>query len=195
MISVTSDLKHLERRLTNIEKKQLPFATARALTNTAKLVQQDEIKQLEKDIDRPTPFTKRAFYVRSAKKKHLVATVGIKEIQANYLGLQIQGGTQRPKGKALVQPANIRLNKYGNLTKGKIKKLLAKTNVFSANINGTAGIWQRDKKGRLKLLIRYKERQQHTKRFQFYETGLKSARRNFFSEFKKSFDAAIKTAR
>lgn len=194
-INVTHDLDKLKKKLNYIERKQIPFATAKALTDTAKEVQQKEVEQLEKDIDRPAPFTKRGFYIRRATKNNLVSVIGIKDIQAKYLGLQVEGGTQTPANKAIVRPANLKLNKYGNLTKGRIKKLLARPDTFSGTVKGVPGIWQRNKKGGLKLLVRYKAKQQHTKRFKFYETAASEAKQRFPVHLKRNIALALKTAR
>ena len=46
--------------------------------------------------------------------------------------------------------SNVKLNRYGNLAggQGRIKRLLAKKNVFQGTIGGVAGIWQRPKRGK-----------------------------------------------
>ena len=71
--------------------------------------------------------------------------------QAEYLRFQIEGGTRTPKGRAIAVPtSNVKLNRYGNLAggQGRIKRLLAKKNVFQGTIGGVAGIWQRPKRGK-----------------------------------------------
>ena len=42
--------------------------------------------------------------------------------------------------------SNVKLNRYGNLAggQGRIKRLLAKKNVFQGTIGGVAGVWQKD---------------------------------------------------
>ena len=194
-INITHELDQLKKKLNNIERQQIPFATKNALNDTANELKAAEVKQLDKDIDRPTPFTKRAFFIKGATKKRLVAVLGIKDIQAKYLGIQIKGGTQTPANKAILTPANIKLNKYGNLTKGRIKKLLDKPNTFSGKVGGVAGIWERNKKGGLKLLVRYKDKQDHKPRFKFYDTAEEEVKSIFPVHLKRNIALALKTAR
>lgn len=195
LFSISSDLRQLEKDLSDIEKKQIPFAASRAINETAEIVKEELIEQLDKDLDRPTPFTKRGFYIRRSSKRDLTAIVGIKDIQAEYLGLQIEGGREKPKGFALITPVNIRLNKYGNLTKGKVKELLEKPGVFSGTVGGVGGIWQKNKRGQLKLLIKYKKEQQYKKRYQFYETAEATAGKHVLKRLRLSLDYALRTAK
>ena len=194
-VKVTHDLAKLGKRLHSIQSKQIPFATAKALTATAKHVQAKQPEQLEKDFDNPTPFTKRGFYVRGATKAKQYAIVGIKDIQAKYLELQIKGGTRRPKGKALIAPSELRRNRYGNIPKGKIKALLAKPSVFSGTVNGTPGVWQRNKNGSMKLLISYSSEQKYKKRYDFVESSRAMARKQFPRELQRSIAFVMRTAK
>ena len=71
--------------------------------------------------------------------------------QAEYLKLQVEGGTRTPRGRAIPAPtSNVKLNRYGNLAGGqnRIKRLLAKKSTFQGTINGVAGVWQRPKRGK-----------------------------------------------
>ena len=71
--------------------------------------------------------------------------------QAEYLRLQIEGGTRTPSGRAIAVPtSNVKLNKYGNLIcgQGHIKRLLNRKDTFQGAINGIADVWQRPKRGR-----------------------------------------------
>jgi hypothetical protein len=199
-ISVKSDIDKALKRLAEIEKKQVPFATAKALTETAREIQREMPKQVEKDLDQPIGFTKRGFYVVSAKKSDLKAIVGIKDIQAGYLGLQVSGGTARPRKRALLSPAGVNLNKYGNMARNKVKQLLARPDVFSGTVRGIAGIWQYQGKAgkpgrKLKLLIRYKDQQEYRPRFKFYDAAEAIARASFRRNFDTALSAALRTAR
>lgn len=194
-ITVKSELYKLTKRLSDIQKKQIPFATAKALTSTAKHVQTKQAAQLEKDLDKPTPFTKRGFYVQGATRSKQYARVGIKDIQAKYLKLQIEGGTRKPNKKALIAPVQQRRNKYGNMPRGKLKALRAKPNTFSGTINGTAGLWERAKSGKLKLLVSYAKEQKYEKRYDFVGTARAMARKQFPIELQKAIRFALRTAR
>jgi len=62
--------------------------------------------------------------------------------------LQATGGKRRAKRRAVGVPVNQRLDKYGNMPRGALKRALAKPDVFSGTVNGVAGVWQRPKRGR-----------------------------------------------
>jgi hypothetical protein len=56
-ISVSSDIERLTRHLREIERKQIPFATATALTAAAKHAQAEVRARIPSIFDRPTAFT------------------------------------------------------------------------------------------------------------------------------------------
>ena len=65
-ISVKHDLKQLQRRLTDIEKKQIPFATTVALNDVAFGLRTHLQRKAQDDLDNPTPWTLRGFRVVQA---------------------------------------------------------------------------------------------------------------------------------
>lgn len=199
-ISIKSDIKKAIKALDDLQRKQVPFATAKALTDTAKAVQKAVIAQAEKDLDNPMPFTKRGFYVQRATKANLIAVVGIKDIQDKYLRTQIFGGTSKPNKRALLKPKNVALNAYGNLPRNRVKRLLARADVFSGTVAGIDGIWQRlgkdgKAKRNVKLLIRYKKEQRYKPQYKFYETAEKVARSSFRRNFDNALAEALRSAR
>lgn len=108
--------------------KQVRFATAKALTDTAGAVKIAIPGELDRTLDRPTAFTKRGTFVRKADVKSalptLEAAVGFLPIQSGYLVYQVEGGARSPKKKALRLPSNIPLDDAGNLPRGTIKALV-----------------------------------------------------------------------
>ena len=71
-VSVKSNIKEITKWTTNAQKKQIPFATQNAINTTLFQLRKEMGKQLDKKLDRPTPFTKRGFFVNKAKKTLLV---------------------------------------------------------------------------------------------------------------------------
>ncbi|MBC2676904.1 hypothetical protein [Pseudomonas baltica] len=61
--------------LTEIEQRQIPFATALALTETAKLIKSSIEDEMRAVFDRPTPFTMNALRLIPATKQKLEARV------------------------------------------------------------------------------------------------------------------------
>ena len=194
-LNVQSNVKQWSRRMAAVERKQVPFATAVALTKTAKDVERNTLKLLDRRLDRPTPFTKRGLFVKAANKHRLVAKVGFKPIQAAYLDKPERGGTRKPKGRAIIVPASQRLNRYGNLPKGSVQRLLARDDTFSGEVRGVPGIWQRNKKGGLKLLIAYVERATYKPQLRFQAGAMKTARARFPIQWRRAFESAVRTAR
>lgn len=117
-------IKAVQARLRTTEK-QVAYAAAVALTRTAKAVQAEMPAVMDRQLDRPTPFTKGGLFVSPARRDRLFAIVGFKDRQASYLRWQIQGGTRMPTRKAQRLPSAVGLDTYGNLPKGLIGKLIA----------------------------------------------------------------------
>ena len=151
-INVRSNVRKWERGMTAIQRRQVPFALAKTLTDTAGDVKKNFPRTMQRRLDRPTPFTMRGMFVRRATKTNLVSSVGFKDIQAGYLDKPERGGVRKPKGRAIVLPAGQKVNRYGNIPKGAIRRILARADTFSGEVRGIPGIWQRHKGG-LRLLI------------------------------------------
>lgn len=55
------------------------------------------------------------------------------------------GGDHKLNSSALLNPKNIKLNKYGNMPRNKLSQLKAKSNVFIGDVNNVNAVWQRRK--------------------------------------------------
>jgi hypothetical protein len=202
LLSVKHDIDAFESQLTDFARRQLPFAAALALNDTAAQVKTATERGLERDFDRPTAFTRRSLYLRRASKARLEAEVGAKSIQAGYLKYQVAGGVRRPRGRAIVVPVNQRRNAYGNMPKGAVRRALSSGRAFSGRAGKTAGVFQRPSKaasrrghGRLKLLVAYESKVRYRPRLRFYDTANKSARGAFRPAFLRRLQEALRTAR
>ena len=195
-VSFETNIAEWTRYLDQKVARQVPFATARALTETAQRDPKPAAeRQIRRRLDKPTPFTQKGVAYRSASKSRLVATVLIKDIQAGYLRIQERGGTTTPKGRAFLIPVKQRRNKYGNLPRNTVKRLLARPDTFSGKVRGVGGIWQRMKSGKLKLLIRYENQTTYRPRLGFHSEMEKIAVRAFPARFARSLEQAIRTAK
>lgn len=109
LLDVRTDLKQAERYLQGLRKDQVPFATAYALTQTAKDAQSNIIEEMQRVFDRPKPYTLNGTYVKPATKRNLVALVKLKDgylgdageqskrgTPDKYLAAQVKGGARRP---------------------------------------------------------------------------------------------------
>lgn len=141
-------IKELSEQLRRLQK-QIPFSTAQALTGVARKIQAAERTAFQRRLENPTPFTVNAVGSVGARRNNLTAKVFVKDIAASYLEPFEFGGEHKLNSQALLNPKNIKLNKYGNLTRNKMTQLKAKPDVFIGEIDGVNGVWKRPKaKGR-----------------------------------------------
>lgn len=199
---------------------QFPFVVAKTLTDLAKAVQADVPKELEKSLDRPTPFTTRGTFVTPARKTRLESVVGFKDKQAAYLVYQVQGGTRTPTHKALRLPSVVELNQYGNLPAGLIKKLVARANAGKRATKGQArkygiradlnlfygdpkdgrppGIYQRvptDPPRLVPIVVFPARPAKYRKRYDFYANAQQIVQRNANETLARNWELAVATAR
>ena len=119
----------MEARLDFLGLKQLPYATARALTDTAQAARLQIGGDMGKIFESPVPFTVNALGYKPASKSDLCALVFVKDIQAKYLLHEEEGGERTPAentrkpSAALIVPSKIKLNQYGNIPSGAIARL------------------------------------------------------------------------
>ncbi|HEX5264948.1 MAG TPA: hypothetical protein VFW13_15565 [Phenylobacterium sp.] len=214
-IEIKTDLKGFSRQLSEVAKRQLPFAVAQALTMTAGQIGLGWQKEIEAKLDRPTPFTVKSVAVLGAKKTRLVATVFVKDIAAAYLEPFVDGGSHfLGQKKGLLTPKNVPLNAYGNISKGKLASLKGKPGVFIGPVklkNGQVvnGVWQRKvaaggkgvKAGPLQgaqaltLLIRFTDPQPVKQHLDFDGIAIATAQRQLQPNFAKALKHAMATAR
>lgn len=132
-ISVEADLKQLKSRLTRLQKEQLPFAASMAINQVAADVATEITRQMPRILDRPTPFTLKAYQMRPgtfrgyrANKRNLSALINPAEIQKQYLRFQIEGGTRTPNQSKIFVPSNkAPKNQYGNVPRGRRSQIIA----------------------------------------------------------------------
>jgi len=199
-ININADIKKLTKTLTAIQKKQIPFATSVALNKTAEFTATNLNNDTRKYFDRPTPFTQKSFIYKRSNKRRLTAVVLAKRIQDEYLEYQIFGGTATPQGRAFVLPTkDIKRNQYGNIPRGRVKRLLSNPNVFSGVVFGIPGIWQRgfSKRGgaSIRLLFAYEPRTRYSKLFPYQRLVFGYVNRAINPFFETALRGALRTAR
>lgn len=206
-IEIRTDVKTWARGMDAWRKKQIPFALSLALTSTAGRVGQAWQAEMRQDLDRPTPFTLNSVRVIGARKTRLISTIFVMDKAGAYLEPFVVGGRHfLGAKKGLLNPKNVPLNAYGNLTKGKLKSLKAKAGVFVGPVKLRSGqvvngVWQRrGGKGQpsgprgLQLLIRFTDPQEVKQRLRFAEVAEKTVRAHFEAEFAKALKHALATA-
>lgn len=196
-IGFESNLRDIERDLSDVGRKQLPYATSVALNDTAEEIRKNQTRRLDKKLDRPTPMTKKAYAVRRSTKRRLEARVYIRPIQARYLVNLEEGGTVTPKRRAIPIAAKAKRNKYGNLPRGAIRRQLASPKTFSGTPKGGRGgpgIYQRKGRGLVKL-TGYHRRAKYSPRLGFKSSAQETAARRFPVHFNRALVKAFANRR
>jgi hypothetical protein len=148
-IKVTDNFPDVTRKLV-LQQKQARFAAAVALTRTARDVKDAELKEIDRVFDRPTPYTRRSLFMSPATKAKLEAQVWLKDDRAGsgtpatrYLLPHIEGGSRGTKGferalqrQGLMPPgyfavpaSGVKLDAFGNVSKGTINRILSQLRV------------------------------------------------------------------
>ena len=209
-VSVKTDFARMDRLLTDRMLKQLPFATAAALTDTAIAAKLGVTKALPEIFGKdgpPTAFTLNAIAIRSATKSNLQSVVYLRPIQAKYLFHEEVGGTRtaaentRKPASALVLPGKIKLDSHGNIPAGVLARLMkarGKKGVFYAKGNGPlggpGGLFQRLPGGHLKRLTAFESATHYTPRFHYRARVQSIARATFAPALKRRLLEAMRTA-
>lgn len=144
VINIDADIDAFVARARRIERDDLPFVTAYALTKTASDIKNELVTVMARVFDRPTRFTLNSLYLKTATKTDLSAAVLFKDdagsIPANrYLGPEVDGGHRVHKSHELrliraglmrsdqyaVPGAGAKLDQYGNISGGEIERILS----------------------------------------------------------------------
>jgi hypothetical protein len=150
-IRITWDDSVLKRKLSDAEKKALPYAMAGALSKTAREIKDTIQRTMPEVFDRPTPFTVNSLYVSPATKDKLSADVFIKDFAAKgtpavkYLFAEVYGGARRakrseralsaagllPGGMLTVASKYAKLDQYGNIPASVYTRILSQLKASS----------------------------------------------------------------
>lgn len=110
-------------------RKQIPFASAKALTQTAISARNKVREGLPKEFVIRRPWTINGIICQTAQKSdwpNITAVVGSRD---PYMIMQETGGTKTPKGKSIAIPAGVRTNVRKVVPRSKWPKaLLSKGN-------------------------------------------------------------------
>lgn len=199
-LDIRSNMRAVQRGLNDAARKQVPFATSLAVNEVLGDVKTNWEKRMKRRLEEPTPFTMRGVAIKRSTKRALRGTVRIKPIQAAYLATLEEGGTRRPKGRAILVPVRQQLNKYGNMPKGAVGRALARPTVFSGKPGKgrPGGIYQRTGRGGrkgLKLLVHYTSRSRYRATLGLMPAARKTADARMPGAFFRAMQRALRTAR
>lgn len=150
-ISVRDNVREAGRYLDRVRKQAVTRAAAKAITFTAERGQKDTEALIPQVFSNPTPFTRRAIRKTTARPSQLEAMVYIKDLSLtrdHYLVVHTTGGgrQQKPSERRLgwywVTSKYAETNRYGNLTRGTMSKILADVgalNQYAGDAQNTKG--------------------------------------------------------
>ena len=170
-ISVTIDTAAFRRAAGDLAR-QIPFAMAMALNDTARDVV-DGLKQEEDRVfDRPTPYAKNAFMTVRATKADPVATVKLRPSAGSrhFMKVEASGGPRPQTGierllsrhvqsskdiRSVIPADGARLDRYGNWSAGQRNQVLSQVRAQSdSKMNETARSRKRGaRKGRARYFV------------------------------------------
>lgn len=185
-------------------RKQVRFATVKALTQVAAEARKVETAVLPRVFDQPVRFTQNAITIQPATKARPYSVVLIKDRQADYLRWQIEGGVRTPQPGAPVNvPVKLRVNRAGNIPRGKLAKLRARPDVFVASRNDPAtrhmrpGLYQRYKrKGRApKLLVAFEPSAAYRPIYPYKRRVVRTVLRRYARVFNRALHQALASTR
>jgi hypothetical protein len=242
VIGIKSELKKLIADVDKMHQKQIPFALSLTLNEVAKHGKQAVQRKMKSVFDRPTPFILKSLRIRRVSKKDIkanskqTAQLGFKngfgknpfkDQVDDAIRHHIDGGARpakasekslRRKGilrkdEFIVPSRALRLDRYGNIPRGTMNKILSNIGGFGeqgykantpqaqrtlkfivGEVGGTRGIWsvQRNK---WKPVLIFVKQPKYKKRFDFYGVATKEVGRYYASSFRKAMRYAIATAK
>lgn len=139
---IPGDLARVTDRLRDVDRKALPMATRWALNDMAFAILEQTGELADEVFDRPTRWTKNAFFVRKATLQDMTAVVERKTAQRgrHYLEVQQEGGRRPQTGlerllsrrlaysgliAAVLPTDNMRKDRHGNMSRGAVQRIIS----------------------------------------------------------------------
>jgi len=192
---------------------QLDYITSKAINTTTKKVKEAEQAEIKRQFKNPTPYTVRGVFARFSSKRRLFSKIWLAQGKGKgkgpgeYLRPEIGGGEREqkeiaayfeelgliPPGYYMVPAKGVRLNKFGNVTKGMMRKwaMLSKasdSNFFCAEIRGTWMCVQRMRGGAIRpKLIFVPNAPSYSPAYNFERTGFAVINKVYSPEFAKEY--------
>ena len=234
-------LRERLQMLDRLERDQLPFAAAAALTGTAQEVKKALVGEMNSVFDRPTRWTLNSLFVDPATKGSMSARVWMKDKvpgsggtpATEWLAPEIYGGPRSekrsetmlsgsnrlPAGKFIMPGRGMKLDAYGNISRGAMNKILSglgaqqdryanstdsrrsignlKRYFIIKKGNRPLGIAERTGKGKdgMRMVIAFGRRPQYSKRLDFFGVAEQVAKDRLPVQFELAMARALATMR
>lgn len=194
--TVDVQLDLVRKRLGSMKRKQIPFATALALTQTAADGQKAVRRTLPQRYTIRSKWLSSGIKTKKATKKRLESRVFSRDA---FMFDQEHGAVRKPKGRVFSLPRKIRARPTSKIPVTKRPKaMLAKPGVFIGRTRrNQPAIYQKvGKRGKLKLLYLLHPNPVTIKpRLGLSDTVARVVRKNWKKNFGAAFARAIRTAR
>ena len=187
-LDVRVNLQEVQQRLIELRKDQIPFATAYALTQTAKRSQANLRQTMKRVFDRPKPYTLNGIFIIPARKNQLYAVVklkdgypgpndmeGVRGTPDQYLRSQIKGGERRPKAfekllinRGLMPPGMYAIptnaaprDPFGNVSAGYFNRIMSQLRIATDPLSNATPTSLKKKRNRnVRYFVAYPGRTQ-----------------------------------
>jgi hypothetical protein len=233
IISFEFEYKKAAQELNAIARTQLPYAMSVAINRTLNDVKAGEQEEMKRVFDNPTPWALNSMQIKYSNKANLHGEIKLKDYAGKgipatkFLKAEIEGGSRAvkrserwlqerglmPQGYRVVPGQGAKLDKYGNITGGKITQILSALQanpMSSANSKAKAktaryfavskegglqpGVYERIGKS-VKPIMIFVKSVNYKARYNYVNIGESIARRVFANNFERAMTEAMDTMR
>lgn len=208
-INVSSNVKAISKKIDAFAYREMPFATARALTLLAGEVRDAERAGMESIFEKPKPFTLNSVRVFGATKDNLTAGVFVMDRAAQYLTPFEDGGEHfiaPGRGTSLLGPVQAKKTQYGGLPRGYVARAKGRRDMFTGVVMTKSGpingLWRRTlqivngrKTGKLRLMVRFVNNKPVKEHLEFIARAEKLVQRRFDAVLGRELGRAIATSK
>lgn len=213
-------LPELQGMLRNLTETQIPKAVAVALNRTAWDVRQEQIAEVPRTFDAPTPFIAKGVFYQKATAARQYSVAAWADSREPVVRPHVEGGARAlkksesalrargilPTGLWVTPGPAAPRDRYGNVTRGFTRDLfnaipdLARTGrsgtwfVGGLRLGASPGIW-RKKGGTIEPLLFFVREPQYRKRYDFYGIAERKARAVIAGHLSESVRKALELAR
>lgn len=170
------------QNLSQIAKRQLPFITAKSLTNTAQLAQAEVKKHIREEfhIRKKSGGFESSIRIKPANKTNLTAQV---YTMAAFAALHQVGGTKKARDGRLAIPAYDKISDVKRRTAKNSPAAYLAGDAFKLKTKSGQEVITRRKRGGLKILYFLKKDADVEKRFEMVEKSVGVVKKRFGSIF------------
>lgn len=198
MITIKSNLPEVKSFVTDLQRKQLPFALAKALTTLANEARADVVSGLPSKFTLRTtwwkPGNRYGFNVTVANKKDWPKPTAEIFTRAGWMAMQETGGIKKPKGQHIALPtANVRRTKRSLISAS--NRPMALRNTFKVMGRGGDEVLLQRIGRQEKVMYLLKPKAKVNSRLAFFNTIQRRTNSHWLRIFNEQFDRALKTAK